>query len=110
MVAALRAGVVVVVVVVVVVEGSSSSSKARPQAPGSFLRLEWFCWFFRVRGGGGGWGGGGGGGVGGWGGGGVGGWGGDVNVHTDAKMKTEQHLEMPTMMTMSMAMMHLMMI
>ena len=36
--------------------------------------------------------------------------GGDVNVHTDAKMKTEQHLEMPTMMTMSMAMMHLMMI
>ena len=36
--------------------------------------------------------------------------GGDVNIHTDAKMKTEQHLEMPTMMTMSMAMMHLMMI
>ena len=67
---------------------ASSSSKARPQAPGSFLLLEWFCWFFRVRGGG-------------WG---VGG--GDVNVHTDAKMKTEQHLEMPTMMTMSMAMMH----
>ena len=33
---------------------SSSSSKARPQAPGSFLLLEWFCWFFRVRGGGGG--------------------------------------------------------
>ena len=50
------------------------------------------------------------GGVGGWGGGGGGGGGGDVNVHTDAKMKTEQHLEMPTMMTMSMAMMHLMMI
>ena len=49
--------------------------------------------------------GGAGGGVGGWGGG-----GGDVNVHTDARMKTEQHLEMPTMMTMSMAMMHLMMI
>ena len=44
--------------------------------------------------------------VGGWGGGG----GGGVNVHTDAKMKTEQHLEMPTMMTISMAMMHLMMI
>ena len=94
--------VVTVVVVVVVVGGSSSissssrsgssssSSKARPQAPGSFLLLEWFCWFFRVSGG---WGG-----------------GGDVNVHTDAKMKTEQHLEMPTMMTMSMAMMHLMMI
>ena len=40
----------------------------------------------------------------------MGGGGGDVNVHTDAKMKTEQHLEMPTMMTMSMAMMHLMMI
>ena len=34
--------------------------------------------------------------------------GGDVNVHTDAKMKTEQHLEMPTMMTMSMAVMLLM--
>ena len=27
-----------------------------------------------------------------------------LNIHTDAKMKTEQHLEMPTMMTMSMAM------
>ena len=53
-------------------------------------------------------------GQGGWGGAGwgVGGWGGGggVNVHTDAKMKTEQHLEMPTMMTISMAMMHLMMI
>ena len=53
--------VIVIVIVIVMVSSSSSSSsrsssssssKARPQAPGSFLLLEWFCWFFRVRGGG----------------------------------------------------------
>ena len=85
--AAIAVAVAVAVVVVVVV------AKRAPRRLVVSLLLEWFCWFFRVKGVGG-----------------VGGWGGDVNVHTDAKMKTEQHLEMPTMMTMSMAMMHLMMI
>ena len=40
--------VVVVVLLLLLLSNSSSSSKARPQAPGSFLLLEWFCWFFRV--------------------------------------------------------------